>query len=52
MPWLVVMLDVRVRISLRKLVCKSASLVKLGDVSLLVFRIYGQVLSPPTGGSA
>ncbi len=45
-------LDVCARISLRKLVFRSASLVKLGGVSLVVFRIYGHVLSPPTGGSA
>jgi hypothetical protein len=37
---------------LRKLECKSASMVMLGGVSLLVFRVWGQVLSPPTGGSA
>ena len=51
-PWLVMVLDVCVRISFRKLVCRSASLVKLGFVSLMVFRICGHVLSPPTGGSA
>ena len=45
-------LDVCVRMSLRKLECKSASLVMIGGESLLVFRIRGQVLSPPTGGSA
>jgi hypothetical protein len=35
-PWLVV-LDVCVRISLRRLVCRSASLVMLGGVSLPFF---------------
>ena len=51
-PWLVVGLDVCVRMSLRMLECKSASLVIIDGESLLVFRIWGQVLSPPTGGSA
>ncbi len=41
-----------VQISLRKLVCRSASLIELGGVSLLAFRICGHVLSPPTGGFA
>jgi hypothetical protein len=41
-----------VRISLRKLVCRSASLVELGGVSLSIFRICGHVLSPPTDASA
>ena len=36
--------------SLRRLECRSASLVMLGSVSLFGFRIWGQVLSPPTGG--
>jgi len=35
-----------------KLECSSASLVMMGGDSLLVFRIWGHVLSPPTGGSA
>ena len=39
-----------VRMSLRKLDCKSASLVLIGVDSLLVFRIWGQVLCPRTGG--
>jgi hypothetical protein len=47
-----VVLDVCVRMSLRKLECKSANLVMLGGMFLLVFRIRGQVLSPPTGGSS
>ena len=51
-PWLVVVLDVSVRVCLRRLVCKSASLVKLGGVSLLLSRICGQILSPPTCESA
>ena len=38
--------------SSRRLECKSANLVTLGGVSLPVFRVWGQVLSPPTGGSA
>ena len=45
-------LDVCVRMSLRKLECKSASLVMLAGVFLLVFRVWDQVLSPPTVGSA
>ncbi len=44
-------LDVCVWISLRMLVCRF-SLVKLGCVSLMVFRICGHVLSHPTGGFA
>ena len=51
-PWLVVVLDVCVQMSLRKLERKSASLVMLGDVSLLDFCARCQVLSPPTDGSA
>jgi len=51
-PWLVVVLDVCVRMSFRKLECKPASLVMLGGISVLVFRVWGQVLSLPTGGSA
>ena len=50
-PLLVVVLDACVRMSLRKLVCTSANLVMLCGVSLLVSRVWGQVLSPPTGGS-
>ena len=38
--------------SLRRLECRSAHLVTLGGVSLLVFLIWGQVISPPIGGSA
>jgi len=45
-------LDVCGRISLRRLVCKSASLVMLGGASLLVFPVCGHVLSPPTGECA
>jgi hypothetical protein len=32
--------------------CKSASLVMMGGVSFPCFRVWGHVLSPPTGGSA
>ncbi len=46
------MLDACDRISLRRLECRSANLVTLGGVSFLVFLVWGQVLSPPTGGSA
>jgi len=52
MPWLVVVLDGCVRMILRRLECKSANLVMLGGVSFPFFRVWGQVLSPPTGGSA
>ena len=52
MPLLVVVLEVCVRMSLRRLVCRSANLVMLGGVSLLVLRVWGQVLSHPTGRSA
>jgi len=45
-------LDAFVRINLRRLECKSASLVMVDGESLLVFRLWGQVLSPPTGWSA
>ena len=51
-PWLVVGLHVCVRMSLRKFECKSASLVMGGGESLLIFQFWGQVLSPPRGGSA
>jgi len=51
-PWLFVGLDVCVQMSLLKLECKSASLVRIGGESFLVFRVWGQVLSPPTDGSA
>ncbi len=44
-PLLVVVLDVCVLMILRRLVCRLASLVMLGGVSLLVFRVWGQVLS-------
>jgi hypothetical protein len=50
-PYIVVGLDVCVRMSLRKLECKSVSLVMIGGESLLIFRICGQILNPPTGGS-
>ncbi len=45
-------LYVCVWISLHRLVCRLASLAKLGCESLMVFRICGHVLSPPTGGFA
>ena len=45
-------LDVCVRIILRSMECRSANLVTLGGVSLPVLLIWGQVLSPPIGGSA
>ncbi len=41
-----------VHLSLRRLECRSASLVVVGGDSLRVVRIWGHVLSPPTGGSA
>ncbi len=50
--WFAMVSDAYVRISLRKLVCMSASLVELGGVSLRVFRICGHVLSPTMSGSA
>ncbi len=37
---------------LRRLECRSANVVILGGVPLLVFFIWGQFLSPPIGGSA
>jgi hypothetical protein len=37
---------------LRRLERKSASLVMVGGESLSVFRVWGEVLSPLTGGSA
>ncbi len=49
---LVMVLDVCVWISLRRLVLRLVSLVEVGGASLRVFRIYGHVRSPPTGGSA
>ncbi len=53
LPWRVVVLDVCARMSLHTLECdKSASLVMLGGVPLPFVRVWGQVLSPPTGGSA
>ena len=45
-------LDVCVRMILRRLECRSANLITLGCVSFLVFLIWGQALSPPIGGSA
>ena len=51
-PWLAVVLDVCVLMSLRRLECKSDSLVMLGGVSFPFFLVWGQVLSPPMGGSA
>ena len=49
-PWLVVVLAVCVRVSLRRFECRSASSVVVGVESLLFVRIWGQVLSPPTAG--
>jgi len=51
-PWLAVVLGVCLRMSLRRLSCRSASLVMFGGLFLLGFHTWGQVLSPPTGGSA
>ena len=51
-PWFVVEFDACARMSLRKLECRSASLIMIVGEYLLVFRIWGQVQSPPTGGSA
>jgi hypothetical protein len=45
-------LDVCARMILCSLECRSANLDTLGGVSLLVILIWGQVLSPPIGGSA
>jgi len=50
-PWLVVVLGVCVRMSLRKLECKSASFVMIGGVSFPFCRVWGHALSHPTGGS-
>ena len=38
--------------NLRMLECKSSSLVMMDGVSFLCFRVWGQVLSRPTAGSA
>ena len=46
------MLGVCVLMILRRLKCRLASLSMLGVVSCLVVRSWGQVLSPPIGGSA
>jgi hypothetical protein len=51
-PWLIVELGVCVRMSLRRLECRSASLVTVGGVPFPFCRVWGQVLSPPTGGFA
>ena len=51
-PWLVVVLGVCARMSLRRLKCILASLVMVGGVPFPFCRVWGQVLSPPTGGSA
>jgi hypothetical protein len=51
-PWFVVVLDGYVHMSLRRLEHKLANLVMLGGVSFPFFRVRGQVLSPPTDGSA
>jgi hypothetical protein len=45
-------LDVCVRMILRRLECRSANLVTLDGVSFLVLLIWGPVLSPSIGGSA
>ena len=46
------LLDVCVRMILRRLESRSANKVTLGGLSLLVLLIWGQVLSPPIGGYA
>ena len=46
------LLEMCVRMILRRLESRSANLVTLGVVSLLFSFIWGQVLSPPIGGSA
>ena len=48
----VVVLDVYDRMSLRRLKCRLASLVTLGDVFYLVFLAWDEVLSPPISGYA
>ena len=48
----VIVLDVCHRMILRSLECRSANLVTLGGVSLLVLLIWGQVLGPPISGFA
>jgi hypothetical protein len=50
--WRFVVLGVCVRMSLCRLECRLARLCMLGDVSFLVPRIWGHVLSPLIGGSA
>ena len=51
-PWLVMGFEMCVRVSLRRLEYRSASLVMVGGESLLVVRIWGEVLSHYTDGSA
>ena len=51
-PGLAVELEVCVRVSVRRLKCRSTSFVMIGGESLLFVRVWGQVLRPPTGGSA
>ena len=46
------MLDVCALMVLRRPECRSANLVTLGGVSLLVLLIWGQVPRPPIGGLA
>ena len=46
------MLGVCVRMSLRRLECRSARLCMLDGVSFFVPRSWGHVLSPPIGGYA
>jgi len=50
--WRVVVWGVCVRMILRRLECRSASLSMLDGVSFFVPRSWGQILIPPTSGSA
>jgi len=52
LPWLVVALGMCVQMSLCMLECRSAGLSMVGGVHFPFCRIWGQVLSPPTGGCA
>ncbi len=49
MVLLVAAIGIYVLVSLRKLVCRLASLVMLGSLSLFGLRIWGHVLSLPMG---
>ena len=51
-PWLVVVLGGCVRMSLRRLECRSASFVTVGGVPFPFCRVWGQVLNPLTDGSS